>query len=314
MSKSELVSVIIPTYNRPNLLNRALKSVERQTYDNIEVIVVDDSSEEEIDWVIESRLVDKFITHDQNRGASAARNTGMESAEGKYIAFLDSDDEWIPNKLDIQLNYLDDFDIVTSFHYSCIGECCYIQGASPSDGGGRRDMLTGWMPGITSTLIFNQDIVTNEKFDTNLSSFQEYDFILQLSRRSSLKCISQPLALAHHHEKDGISTDPYKRKAGAERFFNKWEKEIKYWAGDESYKEFRNDRISSTYYMYSIKNSDINPIKSICYLITASRLQPNNYKMIEAIMATLLSKNYIKKIKKFYFCLFGKQRKNILIK
>ena len=102
------ISVIIPTYNRVNLLNRAINSVLRQTFSDFEVIVVDDSSEDDTKAVVET-LKDpriRYICHDENRGAAAARNTGIRVSRGEHIAFLDSDDEWLSKKLELQIDAL----------------------------------------------------------------------------------------------------------------------------------------------------------------------------------------------------------------
>src|SRR5215510_16423618 len=99
------VSVIIPTFNRQTI-GRALSSVLRQSRKDLEVIIVDDAStDNSLDQVCRSddRRI-KIIAHRVNRGAAAARNTGIRAARGNYIAFLDSDDLWAPNKLERQLD------------------------------------------------------------------------------------------------------------------------------------------------------------------------------------------------------------------
>jgi glycosyltransferase involved in cell wall biosynthesis len=115
-----LISVIIPVYNRTDLLPRAVNSVLNQTYDNLEIIVVDDGSTEDIEGVLDKfddvRI--HYIRHEANRGVAAARNTGMRFAHGEYVAFLDSDDEWFERKIERQLSDLiergDDYQI--SYH------------------------------------------------------------------------------------------------------------------------------------------------------------------------------------------------------
>ena len=88
------VSVIIPTYNRADLIDRALDSVETQDYPDIECIVVDDASTDETKKVVESHELDiLYLSHDQNKGVAAARNFGIRSVSGDLILFLDSDDE-----------------------------------------------------------------------------------------------------------------------------------------------------------------------------------------------------------------------------
>ena len=102
---SPVVSVIIPTYNRAHLIGRAIRSVLDQTYQDWELIVVDDASTDDIPGIVkgftDGRV--KYIRHDENKGAAAARNTGIQAARGAYIAFLDSDDEWLPEKLERQV-------------------------------------------------------------------------------------------------------------------------------------------------------------------------------------------------------------------
>lgn len=100
-----LVSVVIPTHNRARLLERAMASVLGQTFQDLEVIVVDDAStdatETQMRNVRDPRV--RYVRHEQNRGVSAARNTGVAQARGRYIAFQDSDDEWLLDKLERQL-------------------------------------------------------------------------------------------------------------------------------------------------------------------------------------------------------------------
>ncbi|MFA4854633.1 MAG: glycosyltransferase family 2 protein [Candidatus Omnitrophota bacterium] len=106
MKTNPLVSVIIPTYNRALLIRRAIGSVLAQSYDNFEVIVVDnassDNTAEVVSSIADARL--KFIRHDVNKGPAASRNTGLRNSRGDYITFLDSDDEWLPQKLACQLD------------------------------------------------------------------------------------------------------------------------------------------------------------------------------------------------------------------
>ena len=103
------VSVIIPTYNRKNLLKRALHSASSQTFVPQEIIVVDDgSSDGTKDWVLERFPYVRYI-YQNNSGVSSARNAGIKEAKGSWIAFLDSDDEWMSNKLEQQKRVINSF-------------------------------------------------------------------------------------------------------------------------------------------------------------------------------------------------------------
>ena len=103
------VSVIIPTYNRSNFLRAAVQSVLNQTFTDFDIVIVDDASEDDTQAVVASFSDDriKCIRHPLNRQIAATRNTGMVNSGGEYIAFLDDDDQWLPEKLAKQVAILD---------------------------------------------------------------------------------------------------------------------------------------------------------------------------------------------------------------
>lgn len=104
-----LVSVVIPTFNRASTIERAVRSVLAQNYANFEVIVVDDASTDDTPQILLSLNDDqrvKLLRFTQNHGVSAARNYGVEYATGALITFLDSDDEWLPEKLSVQVAFM----------------------------------------------------------------------------------------------------------------------------------------------------------------------------------------------------------------
>ncbi|MGA1862150.1 glycosyltransferase [Deferribacter thermophilus] len=103
-----MVSVIIPVKDRIDSLKDAIESVLWQTYKNFEIIIIDDGSSIDIKKELTPYLnLIKFIKLENNLGVSAARNTGIKAAKGEFIAFLDSDDLWLPKKLEMQLNYME---------------------------------------------------------------------------------------------------------------------------------------------------------------------------------------------------------------
>jgi len=118
-----LVSVVIPTHNRPELLRRALGSVIGQTYKRLEIIVIDDASNVDVAPVIESFHDDRirFIRQDERQGAAAARNRGIEVSKGAYVAFQDDDDEWFSEKIAAQMEDLAKKDWRFKVSY-CLGE------------------------------------------------------------------------------------------------------------------------------------------------------------------------------------------------
>lgn len=101
--KAQLVSVVIPTYNRAKFVTKAIDSVLAQTYKDYEIIVIDDGSTDNTQEVLEPYMDKISYIYQGNAGVSAARNTGIRTASGKWIAFLDSDDIWLPDKLASQI-------------------------------------------------------------------------------------------------------------------------------------------------------------------------------------------------------------------
>ncbi len=110
----DTVSVIIPVYNAGKFLDRTLKSIFEQTYKNIEIVLVDDCSKDNSREIIEKyqQTHPEIVYHLQptNQGAAVARNTALELAKGRYVAFLDSDDMWYPEKIERQLNLMKEKD------------------------------------------------------------------------------------------------------------------------------------------------------------------------------------------------------------
>jgi teichuronic acid biosynthesis glycosyltransferase TuaG len=123
----ELVSIITPSFNSEKFIAGTIQSVQNQTYHNWEMIIVDDCSSDKTVSIAEYFANnDNRITVyklDKNSGTGIARNTGLEKASGKYIAFLDADDLWKPNKLEIQVNFLRNNNLPFTFSfYDCINE------------------------------------------------------------------------------------------------------------------------------------------------------------------------------------------------
>ena len=103
-----MVSIIMPTYNRAHILPRAIESVLNQSYQNFELIIIDDGSSDDTYRVMKSYKDQRirYIRYTENYGQSHARNVGINMAKGEYIAFLDSDNEWIPSHLEARVNLL----------------------------------------------------------------------------------------------------------------------------------------------------------------------------------------------------------------
>ncbi|GGN16681.1 glycosyltransferase family 2 protein [Halarchaeum nitratireducens] len=210
------VSVVIPAYRRADVLPRAIDGALAQTVTALEVIVVDDGSPDDTESVV--RAYDdprvRYVAHETNRGVSAARNTGVDAARGDYVAFLDSDDEWLPRKLDRQLAVLDakgaDW-IGVYCDYATVGgglgarlaalvsERVFRAGA-PREGG--RELAESLLTmrvfmGPGSTLLVARDALDGLAFDEGLSIYEDWDLVLRLLARGKLAHVAEPLAVVH---------------------------------------------------------------------------------------------------------------------
>lgn len=108
--KEDLVSIVMPSYNTANYIGESINCVINQTYKNWELIIVDDCSTDNTDEIIKKFLNDKrikYFKNNKNSGAAISRNKALREAKGKWIAFLDSDDLWVPEKLEKQVNFME---------------------------------------------------------------------------------------------------------------------------------------------------------------------------------------------------------------
>ncbi|MBD9388219.1 glycosyltransferase family 2 protein [Agrobacterium sp. AGB01] len=184
-----LISVVIPAFNRSSLIVGCLESVFQQTYKNIEVLVVDDKSTDDTLNVLHS-ISDKrlrIISLTKNGGGSVARNSGIEAARGEYIAFLDSDDRWLPNKLEVQLSKLISYGDRLSVSYTnvIIDDGVSSQALYNKPNKSNRNILEylflNWSEAHiqTSSWLMRTEIARTVKFDETLRLHQDWDFLVR---------------------------------------------------------------------------------------------------------------------------------------
>jgi len=183
---SELVSVIIPTYNRANLLRDSIDSVLAQRYQEFQLIVIDDGSTDETEKTV-SRFRDSRITYryQENMGQSCARNTGLRMAEGEYVAFLDSDNVWVDTRLQRHVALLqqnESYDAVygISIPFPVRARNAQDQIERPSGWITRALLLRNFIP-FNSVLIRKHLIDYIGGFDESLRSAEDYDLWLRVS-------------------------------------------------------------------------------------------------------------------------------------
>lgn len=217
------VSVVLPTLNRAEQLPRAMRSVLSQTFGDLELIVVDDGSTQDLRSVVESfgdtRVV--YVRHDCRRGAAAARNTGIRSAKGEYLAFQDSDDEWLPGKLEKQLALIE----------SCGPSVGWVGGGWISEDKGElrselsqnlvrgeaydSDLAYG-APFVTATwLVRRQILIEAGLFDESIPCLEDWDLILRLADRCRFRGVND-YVLRRHGSADSLYGDVNRRRLGLE--------------------------------------------------------------------------------------------------
>lgn len=261
--KKPLVSVVIPTYNRANLIGRAIQSVLGQTYQNFELIVVDDASTDDTKQIVKGFQDDRieYIGHNKNKGGAAARNTGIQKANGKYIAFLDSDDEWLSTKLEKQLNCFsqgsDSIGAVYCSHYTQDDSLGYRRGPSSNlkKGDLRKLLLSGWCPATTSLFVLPKKVLNESGlFDERLTSFQDYDLWIRVAEYYEFEYVKEPLVIKHQHSGDQIAKDFKPRTKGLELFLKKWGDVIKEEVGEEAYRNIRTKHLAAVHRNAMVSN------------------------------------------------------------
>jgi len=228
---SPLVSVVLPTYERPDKLRRAVRSVADQMYEPLELVVVDDASPtpatESLSGMDLDGLETEYIRHEHNRGANEARNTGIGASEGEYVAFLDDDDEWLPTKLEQQVEAFEragpDVGVVyTGIEYEHGG---YTRTEiNEHRGDVTTDILDGQSFGTFSTLMVRRQTVDEAGLpDTAFPSWQDREWLLRLSTYCKFEPVTEPLTIRWVDDSGDRITDNFeeKRDVSYPRFLGK---------------------------------------------------------------------------------------------
>lgn len=203
-SVSPLVSVILPTFNRAATLPRAVRSVLQQSYRNLELIVVDDGSTDDTGRVLRTCADDRSrLIHRARGGPGAARNTGIATARGDLIAFQDSDDEWLPQKLARQVAALRNAGANFGVNICCYREHSPGKAADflPDEFMARGEALGSLLSGrnfITPTWLVRKSALDRAGvFDEGLPSCEDYDLLFRLQNSARFQFIPDVLVLKY---------------------------------------------------------------------------------------------------------------------
>lgn len=198
---TDLVSVVIPTFNRAKVLPRAIECVLAQDFQNLEIVIVDDASSDETPHLFEgecdSRI--RFLRLSQNSGGAEARNVGWRAARGEFVAFLDSDDEWLPDKLSKQLHVIHKAGKKAGLVYTGL---LYRDGTGEVTarrldvrrGDLAEDILaTNFVGSLSSVLVRRTCLEQVAGLDRTLKSCQDWDLYIRLARVCEFECVPECL-------------------------------------------------------------------------------------------------------------------------
>ncbi|MEX0685075.1 MAG: glycosyltransferase family A protein [Balneolales bacterium] len=277
-----LVSVIIPTYNRAHLVKDAIDSVLKQTYQNFELLIVDDYSEDNTKEVVKSFKHQniKYLLNNRSKGAQGARNTGLLASRGQWIAMLDSDDIWLPTKLEKQVAYIK----ITKNNVAGLstGNAKYdfknhkvIKYKIPQKRiHTAKDLLyKNYLSGF-STFIFNKEkaLITGG-FDERFPAMQDVDFYISMSKQGEIHSLFEVLAYIREENKDRITTN-YQLKLLASTIFH------------EKYKDMIKDHLRlknkavSRLMVYGWKQNKLRQLRYLHWIFLGMFIDPLNLKWV----------------------------------
>jgi glycosyltransferase involved in cell wall biosynthesis len=211
IGKKPQVSVIIPTFNRGWILKEAIDSVLTQDYKDFELIVVDDGSTDNTSEILASYGIDIRVLFQENKGVSATRNRGITEASGEYIAFLDSDDLWLPQKLSTQIKFFNQ----TPDALICQTEEVWIRKGKRVNPKIRHKKPSGMIfePSLELCLVSPSAVMIRRvlfdrvgEFDVTLPACEDYDLWLRISCRFPVYLIDTPLIIKRGGHNDQLSS------------------------------------------------------------------------------------------------------------
>jgi len=243
------------------MIGNAIETVKSQTLQPRELIIVDDGSNDETEEAVKSydyeRL--KYIKHDENKGFGEARNTGNRAAKGRYVAFLDSDDEWKPKKIEKQVDALEDS--------SGAHRVCYCQRITKNvtqnrvymtpnkglnansiyEGNVTAKMMKGWGP-TPSSIMFERKLLEDvDELKMKYKDYIDHDFMLRLSLVSKFTVVKEPLLIRKIHGSYQLGADPEWKHEGLKEFLNTWRDEMNKTIGEKQTRQFIERGLSRVY-------------------------------------------------------------------
>lgn len=261
------VSVIITSYNREDMIVNAISSVVNQKYKEIEIIVVDDCSKDNTKGVVENYIDENkltnivFLINEKNMGANYSRNRGVESSTGKYISFLDDDDEYYPTKIEEQVTLMQKYDdkaiVYCGFNiYKCDDKIA--QTKLRYEGDILDKLLEDNFLGNPSLLLLRKTLIETS-FDNTFPACQDWDLVTRLAKKYKFYHTNSMLVKVNKHEGESIGAGP-KAIKGFEMYYTKH---------IDKYSFFKFIKTLILYIFRAIKNRQSFQIKKAIFLAKA---------------------------------------------
>lgn len=306
--KSPRISVIIPTYNREDLILKALESINNQTFKDYEILIIDDASTDNTEQVIKNLNHPKirYFKLEKNGGQCIARNFGSKHVRGEYIAFLDSDDEWLPRKLELQIGLFEQGSDRLGAVYGYLYQKDVIKDKmSLSDKGYHRgdihsEMMQGFCPPTPSLFMVKRCAFESvDGFDESLITFVDLDLWLRLSENYDFDYVEEPLIIKYEQIGDQYINNFEKRYNGFHLFIEKWKDYIYSRTGSVGLRKFKKNltyKLAFPFLDHPPANLRKDILKLIGLLIRVRSTHPKRY--VKSAMILLFGPEIINKIRR----------------
>lgn len=350
LQENALISIVIPTYNRADLITDALDSVCAQTYRPIELLIVDDGSTDETEAVVNewvegrgtrdlgrglrvegrgskvegqlaaldtrhstlvSQLSIRYI-HQDNLGGNPARNHGIREAKGNYIAFLDSDDAWLPEKLEKQMKKFEDPQVVAV--YCGVRHMDFESGRilEPSDrlypeGNLLEQLLVRDVTVQTSAYVVRKSVFDQVgPFDTELQARQDWDMWIRVATAGKIACVPEPLVNFREHAGVRTASNPMKEINGYRAIRKKYAHLLSK-ASLSCRLQARSAYLKRMGRVHH-KHPELNSTKAPLYALSALLTWPFDFDAWAALAGMFLPKGFRQSLHRSWNTVFGRTR------
>ncbi len=302
------VSVIIPTYNRAHVLGRSIQSVLNQTFQDFELIIVDDGSTDDTEKIVKNLSNEKvkYTKLQKNQGAGVARNIGIRLAKGDYIAILDDDDEWMPERLEKQMKVFStapmEVGVVYTRYikYDSLGDYIPPLKVAKKEGDLFKQLLfelhVQWQSSLIKRECFNKVGLISE----SMLYARDWEFLLRISQHYQFLYIDEPLAIIYEQPEDRFSKQ--------ERLIVDLQRILKMY-----FSQIKQDRrvLAKYYFRIAYFSCSVGKIgQGRCYYLKSLRAYPMDIVIISAFVTSLLGS----RIHNAAFTIYRRSKLNLLRK